>query len=383
MGRLDGNETSIEEDKTMKRQLRYGLMLGAALLAAQVGIAQSAGGDAAMSRIEREVRRELITLPFYSLFDYLSFRVEGDTVTLMGKVSEPTLKSAAEKSVKVIEGVERINNEIEVLPLSPADNGLRVALYGSIYGHTSLQPLSLRSVPPIHIIVKNGHVTLEGYVPNEMARNIANIQANGVSGVFSVTNNLRTDSEGTQEPVIEKGAGLKGPRLVAGKRPAKPIFADAGEDSVEVSGLLSEARTHAAELRQDALEMEAFTRSASSWQTHSAKVSEIRQHVNKMGEVVGSLTASRAYGSAWQQQSIDRILPVLRELASNVEATIDHLNQEGGRRLQSPEYREYLSSSAELASKLAELVTDYLDYGESKIKIQKLTQKLEIVEKKN
>src|SRR5512135_533179 len=180
----------------MTTRLRTGMILGASLLAAQLGFADNHKSDAGMSRIEREVRREIVTLPFYSLFDHFSFQVDGETVTLMGKVSRPTLKSDAEKVVKKIEGVEKVKNEIEVLPLSSTDDLLRLALYQSIYGHSALQNLAVRAVPPIHIIVENGNVTLEGVVADEMQKNIANAQANGVSGVFSVTNNLRVETKG-------------------------------------------------------------------------------------------------------------------------------------------------------------------------------------------
>lgn len=144
-------------------------------------------------RLEREVRHELVTLPYYDVFDNLEYRVDGSQVTLSGQVVRPTLKSGAENVVKSIEGVEKVTNNIEVLPLSPNDDRLRVAVYRAIYGHAALQRYSIRSVPPIHIIVKNGNVTLEGVVANEGDRNIANIQANGVSGVFSVKNNLRVE----------------------------------------------------------------------------------------------------------------------------------------------------------------------------------------------
>src|SRR5512141_623415 len=177
----------------MTRRLRTGMILGASLLAAQLGIADNRKSDGDMNRIEREVRREIVTLPFYSLFDHFAFSVDGETVTLMGKVSRPTLKSDAENVVKKIEGVEKVNNQIEVLPLSPNDDRLRLALYQSIYGHSVLQTLAIRAVPPIHIIVENGNVTLEGVAANEMQKNIANAQANAVSGVFSVTNNLRVE----------------------------------------------------------------------------------------------------------------------------------------------------------------------------------------------
>jgi hyperosmotically inducible protein len=171
------------------------MILGVSLLAAQLGFANNLKTDAGMSRIEREVRREIVMLPFYSLFDHFTFRVDGQTVTLMGKVSRPTLKSDAENVVKKIEGVETVKNEIQVLPLSPNDDRLRLTLYQAIYGHSALQTLAIRAVPPIHLIVENGNVTLEGVVANEMQKNIANAQANGVSGVFSVTNNLRVEKE--------------------------------------------------------------------------------------------------------------------------------------------------------------------------------------------
>jgi len=174
----------------MTKQLRTGMFLSAALLAAQVGFAADHAGEAAEKRLERQVRRELVSLPFYSLFDHFAFRVDGYTVTLMGKVSRPTLKSDAENVVKRIEGVEKVENQIEVLPLSPNDDKLRLALYRAIYGHSALQTLAIRAVPPIHVIVENGNVTLEGVVASEMQKNIAGIQANGVGGVFSVKNNL-------------------------------------------------------------------------------------------------------------------------------------------------------------------------------------------------
>jgi hyperosmotically inducible periplasmic protein len=132
-------------------------------------------------------------LPYYSVFDNLAFKVDGDRVELLGQVSRPTLKSDAERVVKRIEGVESVTNNIEVLPTSPNDDRIRQAVYRAIYGNSALQLYGVRSVPPIHIIVKNGRVTLEGVVAKEMDKNIANVQANSVSGVFSVTNNLRVE----------------------------------------------------------------------------------------------------------------------------------------------------------------------------------------------
>ena len=155
--------------------------------------ADRASNDRATQRLAREARHELVMLPYYGVFDNLAFRVDGSTVTLEGQVTRPTLKSDAEKVVKNIEGVERVVNNIEVLPLSPNDDRLRLATYRAIYGDTQLSRYGLQAVPPIHIIVNNGNVTLEGVVANEGDKNIANVRANGVSGVFSVKNNLRVE----------------------------------------------------------------------------------------------------------------------------------------------------------------------------------------------
>jgi hyperosmotically inducible protein len=129
-------------------------------------------------------------LPWYSVFDNLAFQVNGDKVTLMGQVTQPTLKSDAEAVVKSIEGVASVVNNIEVLPLSPMDDQLRRAVFRAIYGEAGLQKYAIQAVPPIHIIVKNGNVTLEGVVDNEMDKNLANLRASQVPNVFSVKNNL-------------------------------------------------------------------------------------------------------------------------------------------------------------------------------------------------
>jgi hyperosmotically inducible periplasmic protein len=144
--------------------------------------------------LEKEVRHELVMLPYYNIFDNLAFKVDGNHVTLMGQVTRPTLKSDAENVVKNIEGVGSVTNNIEVLPLSPNDDRLRIATYRAIYGYPALQRYAMGAVPPIHIIVKNGNVTLTGVVANEGDKNIANVRANGVPGVFSVTNDLRVEN---------------------------------------------------------------------------------------------------------------------------------------------------------------------------------------------
>jgi hyperosmotically inducible periplasmic protein len=145
----------------------------------------------AVERIQKEVRHELLMLPYFGVFDNLTYKVSGYNVTLMGQVTRPTLKSDAEKAVKGIEGVEHVDNQIEVLPTSPMDDDLRLRLYRAIYGYAPLEKYSLGVQKPIRIIVKGGHVTLEGVVDNEADKNLAGIRANGVSDVFSVTNNLQ------------------------------------------------------------------------------------------------------------------------------------------------------------------------------------------------
>jgi hyperosmotically inducible periplasmic protein len=143
----------------------------------------------------KEVRHQLLLLPYYSVFDNLLFKVEGDKVTLLGQVVRPTLKSDAENAVKSIEGVASVDNQIEVLPTSPMDDGLRRAVYRALYGDTSLSRYGMSALPSIHIIVKNGNVALEGVVDSESDKNLANIRANGVPNVFSVTNNLAVGSD--------------------------------------------------------------------------------------------------------------------------------------------------------------------------------------------
>jgi hyperosmotically inducible protein len=147
----------------------------------------------AQQRLEREVRHELVMLPFYGVFDNLAFKVTGYNVVLMGQVTRPTLKADAEQVVKRIEGVERVTNNIEVLPLSSNDDRIRLAVYRALFLDTSLSRYALQAVPPIHIIVKGGHVTLAGVVANEGDRTVANIRARQVPGAFSVTNHLRIE----------------------------------------------------------------------------------------------------------------------------------------------------------------------------------------------
>ena len=149
----------------------------------------------AASDLTKEVRHELVMLPYYGVFDNLAYRVDGSKVTLFGQVRDPKLKSDAEKAVKGIEGVSAVDNQIEVMPVSASDDQTRIAVYRAIYSKPSLQRYQLGAVPPIHVIVKNGDVTLEGVVANEMDKTVAGIAANGVGGVHKVVNNLRMDKK--------------------------------------------------------------------------------------------------------------------------------------------------------------------------------------------
>ena len=147
-------------------------------------------------RVVKEVRHELVMLPFYGVFDNLSYSVTPDgTVTLLGQVARPVLKSDAENAVKRIEGVEKVVNNIEVLPVSSVDDQIRRATYRAIYGNTVLNQYALRAVPPIHIIVSRGHVTLVGVVARQMDKQVAEVQAKSVPGVFSVTNDLQVENK--------------------------------------------------------------------------------------------------------------------------------------------------------------------------------------------
>jgi hyperosmotically inducible periplasmic protein len=153
--------------------------------------AQRGPSARAQERIVREVRHELLMLPYIGVFDYLAYNVHGYEVTLIGQVVRPVTKSDAENAVKHIEGVEKVNNQIEVLPPSPMDDRLRMRLFRAIYGYPSLQKYALGVQKPIRIVVKGGHVWLEGVVDNEGDKNLAALRANTVPGIFSVTNNLQ------------------------------------------------------------------------------------------------------------------------------------------------------------------------------------------------
>ena len=149
-------------------------------------------GPESESKLAQRVRHELVMLPYYTIFDDLAFRLDGSTVTLLGDVVNPVLKSDAEGVVKRVEGVTQVINKINVLPLSPMDNQIRRAEFRAIYGDPQIgDRYGHQALPPIHIIVNNGHVKLEGVVANQMDKNLINVRANSVASVFSVENDLQ------------------------------------------------------------------------------------------------------------------------------------------------------------------------------------------------
>ena len=175
----------------MKHHFKTLIALSLIVAATPLVTAQQQPLNPATMRIQKEVRHELLMLPYFGVFDNIAFQVQGGTVTLIGQVTRPSLKSDAQNAIKGIEGVDQVVNNIDVLPPSPMDEGLRMRLFRAIYGYPSLEKYDLGVQKPIRIIVKNGHVTLEGVVDNDADKNVAGIRANSVSGIFSVTNNLQ------------------------------------------------------------------------------------------------------------------------------------------------------------------------------------------------
>jgi len=183
--------------KTLKQSLAIVAMVLA--LAAISPIAALAGQD--NSRLNERIRKELVTLPYYNVFDNLAFSVNGDTVTLYGQVTRPSTRKDAERRVARIEGIDHVINHIEVLPVSTFDDGLRRRVYNQVFRTSSLYRYAMGANPSMHIIVRNGHVTLEGVVANQMDSQLAYMAANQVPGVFSVTNNLRVERRSPQRKV--------------------------------------------------------------------------------------------------------------------------------------------------------------------------------------
>ena len=174
----------------MIRNTSLGLALGLALLPAANAATTGYSAEAVTAE---QVRKQIVKLPFYSIFDHITFQMNDGVVTLNGAVYRPSLRKSAERVALRVEGVNSVVNNIEILPTSFHDDRIRLAVARSLYSNSVLDRYGLQANPPIHVIVRNGDVTLEGVVNREMERNVAGILANGVSGVFSVTNNLRLD----------------------------------------------------------------------------------------------------------------------------------------------------------------------------------------------
>ncbi len=184
----------------MMKTFQSKFMALVAALALTAGVALAAPADAngqglAQQQLSKRIRKELVTLPYYGVFDNLAYQINGDTVTLHGQVVRPTTRSDAARRVARLAGVRQVVNNIEVLPLSSFDDSIRRATYRSIFNTGSLYRYARGANPSLHIIVNNGHVSLEGVVANDGERNLAYMAASRVPGVFSVTNNLRTDRE--------------------------------------------------------------------------------------------------------------------------------------------------------------------------------------------
>ena len=181
------------------RSLRLALALSTACLLVQIpafGQGASAGAplsQKSLERITKEVRHELVLLPYYGVFDNLAYKVDADHVTLVGQVVTPKMRSDAEKAVKSIEGVAGVNNQIEVLPLSPMDDQIRRAEFRAIYSAPGMDKYAIQAVPPIHIVVKGGNVTLVGAVASQIDKAIAEMRAKSVPDVFSVGDELMVE----------------------------------------------------------------------------------------------------------------------------------------------------------------------------------------------
>jgi len=184
----------------MKTVLNRLVALAAALVVASSAVlaapVNQAAERAAFEQLAKKVRKELVTLPWYGVFDNLAYEIDGSTVTLSGQVVQPSTRKDAERRVRRLAGVERVVNNIEVLPLSSHDDSIRARTYRALFGWNSPLHRYGRGVnPSIHIVVERGHLTLEGVVSTEGDRRLAYMLANSVPGVFSVTNNLRSESE--------------------------------------------------------------------------------------------------------------------------------------------------------------------------------------------
>jgi hyperosmotically inducible protein len=188
-----------KRDEKMKAVWKSIITLVAVLaIAGSTVLAAPSSGDKARSNeqpVTKQVRHELLMLPYYGVFDNLAYKVEGNTVTLYGQVIRPITRKDAEKNVARIQGVSRVVNKIEVLPLSGFDDQIRVQTYRSVFRSGSLYRYAMGSNPSIHIIVNRGNVSLEGMVGNRTDSQLAYMAARSVPGVFNVTNNLQVEGD--------------------------------------------------------------------------------------------------------------------------------------------------------------------------------------------
>lgn len=175
----------------MKRILRSLVLIGAALSLLAANTGSAASSERGVERLAERVRHQIAMLPYYGVFDHIVFRVEGDTIQLMGAVSRPTLAADAARVAASVEGVGAVQNHIEVLPLSPMDDEIRLRMFAAIYGNPMMRSYAMASRGPIRIIVNRGNVTLEGVVDSTMDSTLAYTAARHTPGAFSVTNNLR------------------------------------------------------------------------------------------------------------------------------------------------------------------------------------------------
>jgi hyperosmotically inducible protein len=183
--------------KTLKNRLTafalfFAVAASAATASASPLVESGRGFD---QQVSKRVRKELVTLPYYGVFDNLAYKIEGSIVTLYGQVVRPSTRSDAARRVARIKGVERVVNNIEVLPLSSFDDRIRADAYRAIFNTSSLYRYAMGSNPSIHIVVNRGHLTLEGVVGNRMDKQLAEFAARGLPGVFSVTNNLIAEND--------------------------------------------------------------------------------------------------------------------------------------------------------------------------------------------
>ena len=180
------------------KNLFWGRALMAAALIATAGAAGAANRDKANvpqgdDAVSQSVRHEVLVYPYYSIFDDVSFRVSNGQVELMGAVTEPFKKSDIERIVKKLPGVTAVTDELKVLPLSNFDNRLRMQVARAIYGDASMLIYRNQSLPPIHILVENGHVTLTGWVNTDFDKQIAGMRANSSMSLGMVVNNLQVE----------------------------------------------------------------------------------------------------------------------------------------------------------------------------------------------